>query len=241
MKDIDLHMDESKLYCIIGPNGVGKSTLIKCMNGLLKPTSGTVAINGKDIKEYSTRELSECIGYVPASSGMSFPMSVIDSLLVALDSGHKWKLDDDDIELAYRSLRVMNMNDYALRGCNELSAGQMQKVSLCRGLVRKSGILILDEPTSNLDVRHQLFITNFLQLLAHKSGNWVIMISHDLNLASRFADEVVVMCEPGRIYAVGKPSEVITEKMISEVYSVESRIIDDDGRPHIILKSAESW
>ena len=108
LKDIDLHMDESKLYCIIGPNGVGKSTLIKCMNGLLKPTSGTVAINGKDIKEYSTRELSECIGYVPASSGMSFPMSVIDSLLVALDSGHKWKLDDDDIELAYRSLRVMS-------------------------------------------------------------------------------------------------------------------------------------
>ena len=79
------------------------------------------------------------------SSGMSFPMYVIDSLLVALDSGHKWKLDDDDIELAYRSLRVMNMNDYALRGCNELSAGQMQKVSLCRGLVRKSGILIIEE------------------------------------------------------------------------------------------------
>ncbi len=241
LKSIDLHMEGPKLYCILGPNGVGKSTLIKCINGLLKPRSGTVSVNGRDVRDYNIRELSESIGYVPPSSAISFPVSVIDSLLISMDSGRKWKLDDNDVEAAYRALDIMNMSEYSLRNCNELSAGQMQKISICRGLVRRSGILLLDEPTSNLDVRHQLFITHFMQVLAHKSGCLVVMISHDLNLAARFADEVIVMCEPGRIYSMGKPSDVITETMIREVYSVDSMLLEVDGRPHIILKSAESW
>ena len=238
---IDLHLEGPGLYCIIGPNGVGKSTLVKCINGLLKPTSGTVKVNGKPTSEYSIQELAAEVGYVPAASNIAFPMSVIDSVLITLETKHRWKLDDKDIELAYRALRVMNMRELALRSCNELSAGQMQKVALCRGMVRRSGILILDEPTSNLDVRHQLFITHFMKLLAEKTGNLIIMISHDLNLAARFADKVIVMCEPGVIYATGSPQEIITEKMISDVYSVESKIIEDMGHPYVILRSADSW
>ncbi|MCH3978063.1 MAG: ABC transporter ATP-binding protein [Candidatus Methanomethylophilus sp.] len=241
LRNISLHMEGPGLYCIIGPNGVGKSTLVKCINGLLKPTGGTVCIDGKSVNEYQTEELADTVGYVPAASSIAFPMSVIDSVLVALDSEHRWRLDDDDIELAYRSLKVMNMKQLALRSCNELSAGQAQKAALCRGMVRKSEILILDEPTSNLDVRHQLFITHFMKLLAEKTGNLIIMISHDLNLAARFADNVIVMAEPGIIYSSGKPEEVITERMISDVYSVESKIIEDEGHPYVILRTAESW
>ncbi|MCQ2078854.1 MAG: ABC transporter ATP-binding protein [archaeon] len=241
LKDICLRLEGSKLVCIIGPNGVGKSTLIKCINGLHSPTSGVVRVDGRDVQEYSTREIAEKVGYVPAASSMSFPMSVIDSILVAMDTGNRWRLDENDIELAYRSLKVMNMSGFALRGCNELSAGQMQKVSLCRGLVRRSQVLILDEPTSNLDVRHQLFITQFMKVLARESGCMVIMISHDLNLAARFADEVIVMAEPGVVHSFGRPDEVMTEEMIREVYSVDSKVIIDEGRPHIILRTAESW
>ena len=223
LKDIDLEFDGPGLYCIIGPNGVGKSTLIKCMNGLL------------------VKKLSKEISYVPAATSIGFPMSVVDSILLARDSRTKWRLDDEDIALAYRSLRVMNMDELALRGCNELSAGQMQKASICRGLVRQSDIMILDEPTSNLDIRHQIFISDFLQKLARKSGQLIVMISHDLNIAARFADSVVVMSHPGVIHSFGPPSDVINERMISEVYSVKSEVIDHNGRPHIILESAESW
>ncbi len=241
LQDIDVFIEGSGLTCIIGPNGVGKSTLIKCMNGILQPTSGRVIINGRPVSDYSVKELSHVMGYVPAASQLSFPMSVIDSILIGRDSRSKWKLDPEDIAVAYRSLRTMRMEGMALRGCNELSAGQMQKVNLCRGLVRESEIFILDEPTSNLDVKHQLFVTNFLQVLARRSSTRVVMISHDLNIASRFADDVLVLKEPGVIGTYGPPSEVMTENMISEVYSVRSRIIEVDGRPYVIPLGAESW
>ncbi len=241
LHDIDVTIEGSGLTCIIGPNGVGKSTLIKCMNGLLKPTEGQVYVNGRPVSDYSVKELSHLMGYVPAATQLSFPMSVIDSILIGRDSKSKWKLDPDDISAAYRALRTMRMDDMALRGCNELSAGQMQKVNLCRGLVRESEIFILDEPTSNLDIKHQIFVANFLQVLAKKAGIRVVMICHDLNIAARFADDVLILKEPGEVGAYGPPEEVITEDMISEVYSVRSRIIEVDGRPHVIPMGAESW
>ena len=160
LHDIDLDIEGKGLVCIIGPNGVGKSTLIKCFNGLLRPTSGTVSVNGRPVGDYSVKELSELIGYVPSSTTMSFPMSVIDSVLLGRDSKSKWKLDPSDVLAAYRALKVMRLDDMALRNCNALSAGQMQKVNICRGLVRDSDIFILDEPTSNLDIKHQVFITS---------------------------------------------------------------------------------
>ncbi len=150
-------------------------------------------------------------------------------------------MDSDDVSLAYRSLRVMNMEEYALRNCNELSAGQSQKVAICRGLVRQSDIILLDEPTSNLDIKHQLFVCSFLKELSSETGGLVIMISHDLNIAAKFADRIIVMSEPGVIYDQGPPDDVITDSMISDVYSVKSQVIDIHGRPHVILESAESW
>ena len=241
LHDIDLELEGAGLICIIGPNGVGKSTLIKCMNGLLKPTSGEIIINGTPISEFTMKELSEFIGYVPAASSLSFPMSVIDSILIGMKQSDRWRQDPDDVILAYRSLRVMRMESMALRNCNSLSAGQTQKVNICRGLVRDSEILILDEPTSNLDVKHQLFVADFLQRLSHRTGSLVIMISHDLNIAARFADNVVVMKEPGVVDSFGPPQDIISEEMIREVYSVNSSIIQVNGRPHVILDSAENW
>ena len=241
LHDINVLIEGKGLTCIIGPNGVGKSTLKKCMNGLLKPTSGEVLVNGRPVSDYSITEISHVMGYVPAAAQPGFPMSVVDSILIGRDSKSKWRLDPEDVAAAYRSLRTMRMEGLALRGCSELSAGQMQKVNLCRGLVRESEILILDEPTSNLDVKHQLFVANFLQVLAHESGTQVVMISHDLNIASRFADAVLVLREPGEVEAFGHPCDVITEDMIRKVYSVRSKVVDIEGRPHVIPMTAESW
>lgn len=241
LKDINIHLDSPGLYCIIGPNGVGKSTLVKCIDGLLKPTSGNILIDGKDVSEYTVKELSRKVSFVPASVFTAFPMSVVDSILLGRDTEFGKGHDFDDIAIAYRSIRVMNMEELSLRNCNELSAGQLQKTTLCRGLVTETDIMILDEPTSNLDIRHQVFICDFLHRLATRSGKLILMISHDLNLAARFADTVIVMSEPGIIYDSGLPQDVVNERMLSEVYHVRSEVIERKGRPHVILDSAENW
>lgn len=241
LRDINLSIDGPGLYCIIGPNGVGKSTLVRCVDGLLKPTSGEIQINGKNVEEYTVKELSREIAFVPSSVFSAFPMSVVDSILLGRDSGFRKGHDSEDISIAYRAIRVMNMGGLSMRNCNELSAGQLQKVTLCRGLVTESDIMILDEPTSNLDIRHQVFICDFLHRLAIRANKLILMISHDLNLAAKFADKIIVMGAPGIIHSVGKPQDVITEDMLRNVYQVKSEIIFRKGRPHVILESAESW
>jgi len=234
---IDLKLSNSGLICIVGPNGVGKSTLVKCMNGLLKPRSGTVSINGRNIQGYELKDLAKFMGFVPASSSDAFPMSVIESVMIGRHAHQKWRTSNHDMEMVFKSLRVMGIEGLSERYTTELSAGQHQKVNLCRGLVQESSILILDEPTSNLDVRHQLFVTELLQAISMETGIMTIMISHDLNIAAKYADMVIVMNEPGRICCVGTPDEVITKEVIKRVYGVDCEVIRNGSRPHIMLKS----
>ena len=124
-----------------------------------------------------------------------------------------------------------------MRSFNELSAGQHQKVMLARGLVQEPDILLLDEPTSNLDVRHQLDVTKMLKRLTEDKDILVIMISHDINIAAKYSDEII-MLHDGSIYAVGTPDEVINEDNLKVVYQVECKVIEDEGRPHVILRDA---
>ena len=130
------------------------------------------------------------------------------------------------------------METYALRDAGALSASQMQRVAIAKGIAQAPSVLILNEPTANLDIRHQILVTKLLKEMSRKDGMGILMISHDLNIASKFADKIIVMGPPGVVYDVGTPEEVITEKMIREVYGVESRVIDDGGRPHVILQDA---
>ena len=241
LHDIDLHFDGNGLLCIVGPNGVGKSTLVRCLNGLLKPTAGSIAVNGTDIKELNAKQLSEIMSFVPATTSIAFPMSVVDSVLIAMEKKDRWHRSDEDIAKVYTALSVLRIKDLALRNCNELSAGQVQKVALCRGIVRNSEIMILDEPTANLDIKHQIFVSDFMHELSQESGSTIIMISHDLNIAARYADQIIVMAKPGVIYDVGRPEDTITEQMIRDVYDVDSEVVMKDGRPYVFLNSALNW
>ena len=236
LHDVSLAIDEPGLYCIVGPNGAGKSTLIKCLNKLAVPSSGKVLLDGKDVFEMSFREISEIVAYVPVSTNDLFSMPVVSAVLMGRRKGGRWRTSDEDLAKVSKALSVMGIEDLADRRFNELSAGQHQKVAIARGLVQEPDILILDEPTANLDVKHQVYMAEFLRAVSIAKGIIVIMVCHDLNIASKYSHRVIVM-DDGRIVRTGTSEEVMTEDFISSLYGVECRIVEDSGRPHIILGS----
>ena len=239
LKGITADIEGPQVVSILGPNGVGKSTLMHCLNKILSPTGGTVFFDGKDVSEYSLKEMAKHIGYVPYTSSDSFPLTVVDTVLLGRHPHAGWKTTDEDLEIVYDVLEKLDIQDLAMRYFNELSAGQHQKVMLARGLVQKPEVLLLDEPTSNLDIKHQLAITRTLKQLSRSEGLLVIMISHDLNIAARYSDNIILMSDGG-IYSIGKPGDVLTEANIEHVYGVKSRIIDVDGLPYIIFLDEEN-
>ena len=237
LKDIEMDLSGSKFVSILGPNGVGKSTLIHCINKILSPTKGTVMLDDREVKTISIKEMAKIIGYVPYSANDTFPLTVVDTVLMGRHPYSRWNSLDDDLDIVYDTLKRLGIAHLAMRSFNELSAGQHQKVMLARGLVQQPKVLLLDEPTSNLDVRHQLDVTEMLRDLAHENNILVIMISHDINIAAKYSDEIIMM-HAGSIYAVGTPKEVITPENLKVVYGVNSTVIEDDGMPHVILKNA---
>ncbi len=231
-----MDIDEPGYVCVIGPNGVGKSTLIRVITGLIKPSSGRICIKGRDLSEYSRKEQARVIGYVPVMTSDFNIMSVLDTVLIGRYARQKWRTTQGDIDVAYKALQAMEIDSLANKRFNELSAGQKQKVSIARGLVQEPEILMLDEPTANLDIRHQVYVSAFLKELSDRTGITVFTVSHDLNLAAKYADKVVVMKKPGLLYGVGTSEEMITREMIKEVYGVDCDISDDHGTPHVVLQ-----
>lgn len=234
LKNINLSVNGPQLLSIIGPNGVGKSTLIHCINKILTPNKGTVFIDGSDVDSISLKNLAKKVGYVPYSSSDAFPLSVVDTVMMGRHPHSNWKSLDKDLQIVYDTLKLIDIEHLAMRSFDELSAGQHQKVMLARGLVQEPKILLLDEPTSNLDIKHQMEVTRIMRELSQDKGILVIMISHDLNIAAKYSDNMIMLYDGG-IYAAGTPEEVLTSENIKNVYGVESDVIISHGRPHIIM------
>ncbi len=234
LKDVSIDFRGAQLISILGPNGVGKSTFIHCLNRILEPTQGAVTVNDVPIAGIPLKEMARLTGYVPYSSSDSFPLTVTDTILMGRHPHSKIGSLDDDLEAVEDALKLIGIEDLADRFFNELSAGQHQKVMLARGIAQDPRILFLDEPTSNLDIKYQLEITRMLRRLSRQKNMLIVMISHDINIAAKYSDNIMFLLNGG-IYAVGKPSEVITEENLKVVYGVDARIIDDNGRPHMIL------
>lgn len=239
LHNITFSIDKPEYVCVVGPNGVGKSTLIRTLNGLLKPTEGEIELYDRPLSEYTQKEIAKIVGYVPVLNSDFNIMSVLDTVLIGRYAHQRWRTTQADLDVAYKALQAMEIEELASCKFNELSAGQKQKVSIARGLVQEPSVLMLDEPTANLDIRHQVYVSAFLKELSQRTGITVFTVSHDLNLASKYADKIILMERPGRIYAIGPPGEIITRDNIRHVYGVDCTIVDDFGTPHVILQDVE--
>ncbi len=224
IKNLDLHIKEKEFIGIIGPNGSGKSTVLRTIYRALKPKSGIIKINGKNMKAISLRETAKEMAVVAQHNEQDFNFSVLDMVLIGR-SPHKKFLERDTLEdyrIAKESLKKVEMEEFINRNYNTLSGGEKQRIILARALAQDTNCLILDEPTNHLDIKYQI---QFMSI-AKELDITVISAIHDLNMAALFCDKIYVLNE-GEIIKYGSPKHVITEELIEKLYGVNSKIFHD--------------
>jgi iron complex transport system ATP-binding protein len=234
LKGISFNVEPGNLVCLVGPNGSGKSTLIRCISSILKPHEGRILIENKDVNLFHTRELARLIGYVPQGMQQIFPVNVLDFILMGRRPHASWRSSTKDLDKIFEVMQLMGLEDLCMRDCSELSGGQQQKVMIARALAQDPGILLLDEPTSALDICHQLEVMEILLDLVRSKNIIVVIAIHDLNIASRYSDGVIMLKE-GAIFDSGSPEYVLNEVNIASVYGVFAGICKDfEDKPSII-------
>ena len=233
LKDVGIELHKGEVLSIVGPNGAGKTTLLKCILGIVKPDNGTILIDGRDASRMKRLNLAKCISYAPQALPYKFPISVFDAVLMGRRPYITWKPSQKDLEVVAEVLRSMDLEDFALRDFDQLSGGQKQKVLLARVFAQETDYLLLDEPTSNLDLRHQMEVMEMINGMVKRKGAAAMLAMHDLNLASRFSD-IIVMLNGGKIFCAGEPAQVMTVENIKSVYKVEATINQNNGHPYIL-------
>ena len=235
--DVDLDVPAGRISVIVGANACGKSTLLKTMSRLLAPESGTVVLDGRRIDQIPTKELARSLGLLPQQP--IAPEGIVVSELVGRGRHPHQKLfrswtTEDDVAVAH-ALDATGVNDLADRPIDELSGGQRQRVWIAMALAQETGVLLLDEPTTFLDVSHQVEVLDLLTDLNRRRGTTIVMVLHDINLAARYADHLFAL-RRGRLVASGPPSEVITRELIRDVFDLDSLVIDDpvSGSPMVL-------
>jgi len=232
LDDLNVVLGDSEVLSLVGPNGSGKTTLIKCIDRILKP-KGSILLDGKEIEEMSRQDVAKQIGYVPQSSSTPLATTVFDTVLMGRRPHIGWRVADYDLEKVAEVLELLHLDDLGLRDFSQLSGGQKQKVLIARALAQEPSILLLDEPTSNLDMLHQLEVMETVSRLVKEKKISAVMAIHDLNLASRFSDKLV-MLKNGRVYAAGEPESLLNEANIGKVYGIEAMVMNAVGRPYIV-------
>lgn len=231
-----LSFPAGKISAIIGPNGAGKTTLLKCLAGLLPVEKKTIYYDGQDIARLKEPARAKIIGYVPQEQSLAFNFSVLEFVVMGRAAHLSlFSLPSSrDFDLARRALDFVGLSSFASRPLSELSSGERRLVLIARSLAQETPVLLLDEPTTFLDLRHGLEILDLIRRLAQEKGKTIVLTLHDVNQAAHFADNLVLI-KDGKVITSGEPSQVLTEELLEKIYGVKVSLLDISGRRFILI------
>lgn len=221
---LSLTLDAGQITAVVGPNGAGKSTLLRTLNGQLRQTSGTILIDGEPLQRLNRRSISRRIAVVAQEAELRFPVTVLEFVLGgrfawATNTGWGWETEHD-LQVASAVLQETELSNLSGRLMNELSGGERQRTLMARALATEAPILLLDEPTANLDLSHQATLLSLVRSRCDRQQASALVVTHDINLASQFADSILLM-KQGKTLHLGRPDEVLRPEILEEVFEVK--------------------
>lgn len=231
LSDISLKVERGEVLVLLGPNGCGKTTLLKCINALLKPSKGTVQIKGKDVFRMGRSELARLVGFVPQAHTPPFPFSVTDVVLMGRASCLSIfeQPSRSDYAKAEEALGLVGLTRLKDRPYTQISGGERQLTLIARAIAQEPEALLLDEPTAHLDFRNQFMVLGMVQKVARARGMGVVMSLHDPNQAIQFSDRLALISS-GKVMSLGKPADVISPESIKQLYGIDTEVIYHGGR-----------
>ena len=236
LRDVSFKAESGEIVGILGNNGAGKSTLVTCLKQILKPKAGKIILNGKDAETLSKRELAQYISYV-AQKNEQTQTTVFDSVLLGRKPYIKWSIGQEDIAVCDEIIERVGLSEMKLRALDELSGGELQKVMLARALVQQPKVMLLDEPTSNLDPKNQYEMMKLVRQVADEKNITVLVVIHDLSLAMRFCDKFLLM-KDGKVFIYGDKS-VLNDENIYPVYGMHAYIEKLHGVDVVIMHEGD--
>jgi len=236
LHDVSVAVQRGSLTGLLGPNGCGKTTLLRLMAGVLQPGQGSVTLNGRSLREIPRRELARQVAIVPQETHPAFDYTVLEMTLMGRHPhlGLMQLEGPDDIAIAHESLAATGTADLAHRAFATLSGGEKQRVVIASALAQSSSVLLLDEPTASLDLAYQLEVASLLSRLNRDRGVTMVLATHDLNLAAALCDSLVLL-RAGRVIAQGPPRDVLTAPLVQQLYNVEADVRFHDAAGHLTV------
>jgi len=233
LRGVGFQLQRGEVLGLIGPNGAGKSTLLRCLLGLQRVSHGGIVLNGRALANYGRSELARTLAYVPQPKGAGMALSVADVVALGRLPHRGLSSAAQDAEVVLDAIEAMALAPLALRSVAELSGGERQRVLIARALAQQTPLLLFDEPTSDLDLQHQLAAMQRVRALADERGASAVIALHDLGLAARFCHRLLLL-DGGRVRACGAWPEVLTTAHLSAAYQVQVRVGTDAGVPYVI-------
>ncbi len=232
LRDISFSLEEGQFLAILGNNGAGKSTMLKCFNQILQVGGGHVWMDGEDLLALSHREVARRVAFV-SQNIPSTQMTVHDVVMLGRRPYMRWGFTEEDHRIVHDAMDRLNLSPLRGRFLNELSGGERQKVMLARALAQQPRVLLLDEPTSSLDIQNQYQVLDIVRDICRSSAITAVVVIHDLNLALRFCDRFLLL-KDGRVYRSGD-SSILDRQALREVYGVEAHVVNVEGKSIVLV------